>query len=101
MAREGVQLTQPASGLFIDSAVYDWMMLDEFQILAYWSGHYEESLEAALRILDDMKYPPDQRERLLKNADFAREKVLQRQAASSPAPAPAEAASAPVERVSA
>lgn len=75
LAAAGVELEMPTSGLFVESSVYDWQMLDEFQILAYYAGHYEQSLEAAMQILNEMKYPPDQRERLLKNADFSREKL--------------------------
>lgn len=81
LAAAGVELEPPQSGLFVESRVYDWQMLDEFAILAYWSGHYEESLEASLRIFEELRYPPEERERLLKNADFARQKL---QAASAP-----------------
>jgi hypothetical protein len=80
LAAAGVELEQPVSGLFVDQAVYDWQMLDEFQVLAYWSGHYEESLDAALQILNEMKYPKAQRDRLIKNADFSREKVQSKSA---------------------
>ena len=37
--------------------VYASRLLDEFQIVAHWSGHYEESIEAAERLLSEFKFP--------------------------------------------
>ncbi|WP_292636286.1 glycosyltransferase, partial [Mesorhizobium sp.] len=44
-ARRGLDLAQPA-GLFIQPWVYDYGLLDEFAVNAYWAGAYRESLDA-------------------------------------------------------
>jgi glycosyltransferase involved in cell wall biosynthesis len=77
LARQGIMLQQPATGLFIDQAVYDYGMLDEFQVNAYWAGEYRESLDAAATILHDAKFPEEQRQRFIANMDFALKKVTE------------------------
>ena len=46
-ARRGIDLAQPASGLFLQPWVYEYGILDEFAINAYWAGAYRESLDAS------------------------------------------------------
>jgi glycosyltransferase involved in cell wall biosynthesis len=70
LAKAGIQLTQPDT-LFVDSSVYGWRMLDEFQICAYWSGHIDDAVEASDRLLSEGKFPDDQRARIEANAAFA------------------------------
>ena len=50
-------------------------MLDEFQINAYWAGHYGESLNAGATLLRDGLFPESERARILANCDFALQKV--------------------------
>ena len=77
LAEQGLRIPRPASGLFVEPADYDYGLLDEFAINAYWAGHYRESLEACERILREGKIPADQRERIEKNAGFARQKLAE------------------------
>jgi hypothetical protein len=75
LARHGLTLSQPASGLFLDKSVYDYRMLDEFQVAAYWSGHHRESLDAAATMLHDKRYPAAEHSRLVANLHFALERL--------------------------
>lgn len=70
-----VFLPRPASGLFLENWIYDYGLLDEFSVLAYWSGHYEECLEGASRLLRETYIPNEQRERVAMNAQFAHQKL--------------------------
>jgi len=75
IARAGLALTAPTGGLFVQPWVYDTGLLDEFAINAYWTGHYAESLDACLKVLESGKLDPSQVRRVAANARFAREKL--------------------------
>ena len=79
LAREGIAVPRPDSGLFLDQTVYDYRMLDEFQVNAYWAGHYGESLDAGATLLRDGLFPESDRARILANCDFALQKVTEQQ----------------------
>jgi glycosyltransferase involved in cell wall biosynthesis len=70
-ARRGVELTPPASGLFVQRWVYDFGLLDEFAINAYWAGAYRDSLDASLKLLASDKLPLSMVKRVVANAGFA------------------------------
>ncbi|QKC85269.1 glycosyltransferase family 25 protein [Mesorhizobium sp. NZP2077] len=73
-ARRGLDLVQPA-GLFIQPWVYDYGLLDEFAVNAYWTGAYRESLDACLKLLANDKLPADMAKRVVANARFATDKL--------------------------
>jgi len=50
-ARTGVEIERPDDQLFISQGVYDWRMLDELGVAAYWVGDYASSKEACETIL--------------------------------------------------
>jgi glycosyltransferase involved in cell wall biosynthesis len=75
LARQGLAIPQPERGLFLDTTVYDYRMLDEFQVNAYWAGHYEESLDAGATLLRDGRFPESERARIIANCDYALQKV--------------------------
>jgi glycosyltransferase involved in cell wall biosynthesis len=79
LARQGIAVPRPHSGLFLDQTVYDYRMLDEFQVNAYWAGHYGESLDAGATLLRDALFPEGDRARIVANCDFALEKVTGQQ----------------------
>lgn len=66
-------LTQPCpkDGLFLEQWIYDYGLLDEFSIAAYWAGHYRESFNACLQLLKQGKAPVEYRRRIRDNAQFA------------------------------
>jgi hypothetical protein len=70
-AKYGMENAEPDGALFSEPAVYEWMLLDEFSISAYWSGHYQESQVACDRLLADGKLPETEYARVMRNRDFA------------------------------
>jgi glycosyltransferase involved in cell wall biosynthesis/GR25 family glycosyltransferase involved in LPS biosynthesis len=79
IARRGIDLKQ-TNGLFVQPWVYDYGLLDEFAINAYWAGAYRESLDACLRLLASDKLPPSMIQRVAANARFATDKLPAAQA---------------------
>jgi glycosyltransferase involved in cell wall biosynthesis len=69
-ARRGLT-PQPASGLFLEPWIYDYGLLDELAVNAYWSGRYEECRVACERLLDEGKLPGAMRQRVSDNLRFA------------------------------
>ena len=74
-AKRGCDIPVPAGGLFVESWVYAYGLLDELAINGYWSGHHREALDACLRLLASSALPADQRERVGQNARFSLEKL--------------------------
>ena len=74
-ARRGLEINQPASGLFVQPWVYEYGLLDEFAINAYWAGAYRESLDASLKLLASDTLPQSMVKRIAANARFAAEKM--------------------------
>jgi len=75
IGKQAITTPMPEGGLFVQMWIYEYGMLDEFAVAAYWAGHYRESLDACLKLLANEKIPADERARIQKNADFAREKL--------------------------
>ena len=86
-ARRGLKIPLPAGGLFVQSWVYDYGLLDELAINAYWTERYQDCLDACQRLLREGKMPSDMHDRVKKNADFARDKLAAR-AQTSPEEVP-------------
>ena len=84
----GLPLTPPNDALFVETWIYDFGLLDEFSINAYWAGHYQESLDASLRLLGENKFPAHERSRIFGNARFSIDKL---KPAAPAAARPAEA----------
>ncbi len=74
-AADGLKIARPDDGLFIESWVYDYALLDEYAISGYWAGAYRESLDASLRLLASDKLPAEMSARVLANARFAAERL--------------------------
>ncbi len=81
-AESGVAIKQPPDGLFVEPWVYDYGLLDEFAVNAYWAGAYLASLKANLLLLGGEKTPPDMVRRLATNASVSLDKLLERPATS-------------------
>jgi glycosyltransferase involved in cell wall biosynthesis len=65
----------PFSGLFVETWIFDHGLLDEFSVLAFWSGHYTECIEACMRILNERKLAESEHDRVRQNAHLAIEKL--------------------------
>jgi hypothetical protein len=70
-AASGLKIAAPADGLFVESWVYDYALLDEYAINAYWVGAYRECLDACLQLLSGGKLPAEMTGHVLANARFA------------------------------
>jgi len=75
-AQEGVRHTSlpPGNGLFVEPWIYEWALIDELAINAYWAGHYRLSLDASELILAEGKCPHV--DRVKTNAAFARRALI-------------------------
>jgi tetratricopeptide (TPR) repeat protein len=75
IARPGIDLPMPGSGLFIEPWIYQWGLLDEFAVNAYWSGDHQGCLDACLRMLAIETLDEATKRRAAENARFASEKL--------------------------
>lgn len=74
-ARQAERIPRPDDILFLESEWYDWRVVDELAVAAYWVGAYQESFDCCERLLAGDLLPEEQRERVLTNLDFARRKL--------------------------
>ncbi|GAA3136130.1 glycosyltransferase [Streptomyces echinatus] len=84
-ARRAAEIPRPDDVLFVEHGWYDWRILDELAVSAYWVGAYRESLECCEQLLDGGKLPDAHRERVVANRDFARARLT----VAAPRPQPA------------
>ena len=70
-ARRGLGIPYPSDSLFVSDWVYDYGLLDELAISAYWAGAYEDSIAACDRLLSEGMLPTDDRARIEENRKFA------------------------------
>jgi len=61
--------------LLVRPDVYEWRLLDEFSICAYWLGYFRESQEITLKILSELRYPVEEHERLIANLTWCNTKL--------------------------
>jgi hypothetical protein len=72
VAKRGVGMGRPGDGLFLADWIYRYGMKDEFAILAYWTGRYDECLATCVELLALPDLPEADRPRVRDNRDFAR-----------------------------
>jgi len=77
ISRVAINMTMSNDNLFVEKWIYDYGLLFEYSICAYWTGHYEESLKACDALLANPKLPTSFRDFTLKNRAYAWEKVRQ------------------------
>lgn len=58
--------------LFINHEVYDWKVNDEYAVIAYWCGQYQESKDACEFLLSNNKTPEIQKARIQENLWFCK-----------------------------
>lgn len=75
IAWSGLDKPLPSGALFAEPWVYDYGLLDELSINAYWCGRYTDCIHACDRLLNEGKMPADMRERVQRNRSFAAEKL--------------------------
>ncbi|TRX03046.1 hypothetical protein EKO24_001825 [Candidatus Methylobacter oryzae] len=85
IAGRGLALSIPEDGLFIERWIYSQGLLDEYAINAYWSGHFQDCLDACLKILTAGNLSEADAQRIATNAKFASDRLsAQSQASATP-----------------
>lgn len=72
-----VNLRYTNSILFIEQNIYDYALLDEYSICAYWTGNYRESKRCCDILLSENKIPENYRSRINENLQYALNKLNQ------------------------
>jgi glycosyltransferase involved in cell wall biosynthesis len=75
IAKRGLGQPFLSETLFGRPWMYETGLLDEFAVNAYWAGHYTECIDACLRILATGKMTGDELQRIVKNAQYALQKI--------------------------
>jgi tetratricopeptide (TPR) repeat protein len=68
-ARTGLGVPYPDDLLFVHRDVYEWGLLMELSIAAYWTGDIDEALEACDLLLERPGLPSDVRHQAIENRD--------------------------------
>jgi len=55
-SKAGLGISKTDDILFVSLEVYNWMLLDEFAISAYWIAQLHEAKTALMKILKEKKY---------------------------------------------
>ena len=77
-------IAYPSNAPAVEDWIYEYGLLDELAVNAYWTGKYAECVDACDRLLSEGKLPIEKRDRVLKNKEFALEKQQEIAANSSP-----------------
>jgi hypothetical protein len=75
IAKHAATIPMPETGLFLEPWIYDYGVLDELAVNAYWAEQYRDCLAVCERLLGEGKLPPEMRERVKMNAQFALDKL--------------------------
>ena len=75
LATRGLRIPRPRDGLFVHDWIYETGLWDEYAINAYWAGHYVESLDACLKLLQSGKLNTAQVTRIAETAARARDRL--------------------------
>jgi glycosyltransferase involved in cell wall biosynthesis len=67
VAKRGIDAPAPPDSLFVHRWIYEWGLLFEYSIAAYWAGHPRAALEACNRLLKLRQLPDSYRDQVLSN----------------------------------
>ncbi len=76
-ALRGLDQRDSTDGLFVEKWIYDYGLLFEFSICAYWVDKYTESLLASQALLANPKLPVEIRESVQRNLKWVQEKFAE------------------------
>ena len=81
-AKIGVLTPRPSDRLFVAQDVYDWRLLDELGVAAYWIDNHHDCRvaceEVLQRIEEGLDVPPDDVRRIRKNLELSTKKLAER-----------------------
>jgi len=83
-AAKGMAIPYPNDGQSVRDWIYDYGLLDELAVHAYWTGHYQESADACERLLSEGKLPAEMRDRIAQNKAFAVDRIREASVPVSP-----------------
>jgi glycosyltransferase involved in cell wall biosynthesis len=75
ISKGALEQKAPPDALFSEQWIYDYGILDEYTIAAYWAGHYAESYKACMQLLKSPLVPVRERNRIQTNAKSALKKI--------------------------
>jgi glycosyltransferase involved in cell wall biosynthesis len=76
VGKHAINLTTPSGVLFNETWVYEWGILDEFSIVAFWSKHYQEAKEACEKILSKDSVPAHIKNRVQQNWQYSVDRMV-------------------------
>lgn len=76
VASYGLSLPRPSDTLFVETWIYDYGLLLEKSVNAYWLGNYKEALELSHQMLKVPKLPDHVKECVLSNIRWAESKLV-------------------------
>ncbi|GJD37541.1 hypothetical protein FMGBMHLM_4475 [Methylobacterium aerolatum] len=76
-AIRGLKIDYPRDALFVEDWIYDYGLLDELAINAYWCGRYAEAAEACEELLRANKIPTEMRARVESNRQHSIERLAE------------------------
>lgn len=75
VASFGLTVSQPTDTLFVENWIYEYGLLLEKSINAYWIGNYQECLDLSKKMLKAAKLPQHVKECIEKNIEWAKSKL--------------------------
>lgn len=75
--QKGLTIPLPNDGLFVENWIYDYGLLFEYSVTAYWVEDYLESQKASYELLANPNLPDYIRELVIKNLEWINQKVEQ------------------------
>ena len=82
-AAQGLTIAYPTNAPAVEDWIYEYGLLDELAVNAYWTRRYAECADACDRLLNEGKLPAEKRDRVLKNEQFAIDKLAEIKTPSS------------------
>lgn len=77
IAKIGLTIPLSDDTLFIERWMYDYGLLLEFSVCAYWMGHYEESQSISICLLQKLSLPPHIRDCIEQNLSVTNAKLFE------------------------
>jgi hypothetical protein len=71
-ARSGLAIAMPNRAPFVETWIYDYGLLDEWSLCAYYTGRHAEAFQACEALLRGGKLPAHMRDRVATNSRYAR-----------------------------
>jgi len=69
-AKIGCNIAKPKDALFLETACYDWKIIDELAVAAYWIGKKQEAATLNNALLKSGMLPDNEKSRILDNLQF-------------------------------